>query len=110
MVSLNPRGKFLIPYRPPLHLATHAVQTAAWDETKRDVGRGRVIRLWKEDPSSKGRTMNPFVELHGTLSSEGTLVLDESPRLPAERVKVVLESLNESPSPRDPLGVLHRIW
>jgi hypothetical protein len=50
------------------------------------------------------------VELGGTLHPDGTLVLDEQPKLPPGRVRVVLEAA-AGPAEGDPFwATLERIW
>ena len=48
------------------------------------------------------------VEVQGTLDAEGTLTLDEKPRLPAGRVTVVLKTARALPAgaPTDVVGYL----
>lgn len=44
------------------------------------------------------------------LQSDGTLLLEERPNLPAGRVKVVIQTLNASPENIDPWTALEKIW
>ncbi len=46
------------------------------------------------------------VEVQGTLQPDGTLVLDEKPKLPPGRVRVTVQSAE---APADVIDVLHRI-
>ena len=50
------------------------------------------------------------VEVRGELRPDGTLVLEEKPKLPAGRVKVVIQALETAGGAADPLAVLEQIW
>ncbi len=53
--------------------------------------------------------MSQTIEVQGTLQTDGTLLLDEKPALPAGRVKVILQPVAVLPV-KDPLGTMQRIW
>jgi hypothetical protein len=44
------------------------------------------------------------------LQSDGTLTLDEKPALPAGRVKVILQSMENAQPKPDPWATLEQIW
>lgn len=48
--------------------------------------------------------------LHGTLNPDGTLELDEKPKLPPGRVVVILRPTGDREGRRDIVEVLQEIW
>lgn len=50
------------------------------------------------------------VEVQGVLQTDGTLLLEERPNLPAGRVKVVIQTLGAAPERIDPWTALETIW
>jgi hypothetical protein len=50
------------------------------------------------------------VEVQGVLQSDGTLLLEERPDLPAGRVKVVIQTLDVATENIDPWTALEKIW
>jgi len=50
------------------------------------------------------------VEVQGVLQTDGTLLLEERPNLPAGRVKVVIQTLCAETENLDPWTALEKIW
>jgi hypothetical protein len=64
----------------------------------------------KKRPSKEKVMSQTMVEVQGTLTPEGTLVLDEKPSLPAGRVRVTVQPMPEQWFPQDDvISVLRRI-
>src|SRR5262249_21290901 len=53
---------------------------------------------------TRGRAMSPTqIEVTGTLQADGTLVLDQTPNLPAGRVRVTVQVVEPAPPPAETL-------